>query len=275
MTAKNAGSTILHSIQSTLRALSDDSELLVLVDGGDDDTPDIVSKIQDKRLKLNILSESVGRSAGRNLLAREARNEYLAVTDADDIDLPWRFKMLQKYLVENDAVFANPILFGKPIRTGVLPAPPIGLNSDQIRGTLIFKNPLIHSTSIFSKELFFDMGMYGPFDLGEDYDLWLRMATNGVKMRRVAGYGTLYRQHPKQSIRSSGFTENIENNKNIREKRIGLARLLGFDLEFDKSGRIENEKDALNALCGRDYKMRYEAVGLPPKIKSALKGYES
>jgi glycosyltransferase involved in cell wall biosynthesis len=274
MTAKDASSTIRKSIMATLKALDDDSEIQVLADGCSDDTVSSVKQIKDRRIKLHVSHQTLGRSAGRNLLAQEASKKLLAVTDSDDLDLPWRFNMLRKGLESADAVFANHILFGKPIKTGILPSLPIPLKNDQIRKILLFKNPLNHCTSLFTKTAFMELGMYPDFDSGEDYDLWLRMAISGMNLRRLPGYATLYRQHEKQSIRSNGFRFDIASNQILQSRRKLLASQLGVEIDFDNESNIIEFEPLLDALVGKSAVTRFEITGLPAKVKRLLKGIQ-
>jgi glycosyltransferase involved in cell wall biosynthesis len=63
--ARNAADTIESALRSTLRALPDDAEVLVLDDASSDRTPELVRGIGDRRVKLTVAPENLG-SPGRS-----------------------------------------------------------------------------------------------------------------------------------------------------------------------------------------------------------------
>lgn len=75
---------IKESVESVLSQTFEDLELIVLDDGSTDGTPEIVSKIKDKRLKLIRLTPN-RRYHPRNLGIKMAGGKYIAFQNSDDV----------------------------------------------------------------------------------------------------------------------------------------------------------------------------------------------
>ena len=89
------------AVLSALRQTHRNLEVIVVLDGADKSTEDAVAAIADPRLSLIALAESVGGSEARNVGARAARGNYIALLDDDDEWLPGKldaqFTMAQSY----------------------------------------------------------------------------------------------------------------------------------------------------------------------------------
>lgn len=115
MPAYNAGRYISYTIDSILAQTFQDWELICYDDGSSDDTAAIVEKYAeyDSRIKL-FHGEHSGRGKARNEVLKHCRGEFIAVCDADDVNLPLRFQMQLDFLrthVDISAVGSNLIPF--------------------------------------------------------------------------------------------------------------------------------------------------------------------
>src|SRR5690348_3578656 len=81
--ARNAAQFICESIESVLEQTLQPCEILVIDDGSIDGTAAIVEKFGSPIRLLKQKHQGV--SAARNLGVREARGEYVAFLDADDV----------------------------------------------------------------------------------------------------------------------------------------------------------------------------------------------
>ncbi|MDE7180535.1 MAG: glycosyltransferase [Muribaculaceae bacterium] len=92
-------------IEETLRSVFNQSyanyEIIVVDDGSTDNGPEIVGQLKNARLRL-ISQPNSGVSVARNTGIREARGEYIAFLDADDI---WKPDYLQ---TQNDLITRYP-----------------------------------------------------------------------------------------------------------------------------------------------------------------------
>ena len=59
---------------------------------------------------------------------------------------------------------------------------------------LLLTNPVCHPTMLATREIIDRVGGYRAVP-AEDYDLWMRVASAGGRIRRLAAWGLLYRIH--------------------------------------------------------------------------------
>lgn len=110
MTAYNAQLTIELSIQSLLRQTHPDLEIIVVDDGSNDNTAQIVQNLcrEDHRVSLCTFSENRGCYKARNLGIRHSKGKYITFHDADDIALPDRIECQLSHLLAGKVRFVIP-----------------------------------------------------------------------------------------------------------------------------------------------------------------------
>ncbi len=93
MALHNAAPFVKEAVDSVLAQDFGDFELIVCNDGSTDDGARIVANIakKDERVRLLSNAKNRGYTPTMNRLFNEARGEYIAIMDADDISLPTRF----------------------------------------------------------------------------------------------------------------------------------------------------------------------------------------
>src|SRR5262245_6847102 len=84
----NCRSLVARAISSVLEQDFGDLELLVVDDGSNDGSEDVIRNIVDPRLTYHRLPVNRGPSAARNFGIRTARAGLIAFHDADDLWLP-------------------------------------------------------------------------------------------------------------------------------------------------------------------------------------------
>ncbi len=96
----NGENTIRETIESVLNQTFSDFELIVINDGSQDSTLDILSSIQDPRLQV-FSYPNVGVSVSRNRGLSHAGGEFIAFLDADDLWTPDKLEAQLKTLQQN------------------------------------------------------------------------------------------------------------------------------------------------------------------------------
>ena len=267
VTARNAEKTIQTSVRSALFALGKHDEVIVLLDQCTDETEKRLDAIRDSRVRKVVSETRLGINKSRNALLDLSANEFVAVLDADDICLPWRFWICRRMLGSGDLLFGTAIIFGSQLRPlPVLPQYPIALNPAQVELALCLGNPLVHSTMFGRKVAIQTVGGYSD-SLSEDYDLWLRMVAAGMSLRRLAIPVILYRFHAGQASQVEGFNETVSSNPTLREskrkavesvsKRSNLENLESLDLEVELRSKLYEARPL----------MRLEHAGLPEPLR--------
>jgi glycosyltransferase involved in cell wall biosynthesis len=92
--AYNAGTYIKQCIDSVLKQLGTDDEVIVVDDGSTDETVEIVNNWQDARLKLLRKPFNRGVAAARNWGLKIACGDYIHFLDHDDLWSPGRLEVL-------------------------------------------------------------------------------------------------------------------------------------------------------------------------------------
>ncbi len=174
MPVYNAGKYLPKAIESILRQTFSDFELLIVNDGSTDDSEKTIRSFTDKRIRY-FTQTNQGLIATLNRLIQEARGEYLARMDQDDVAFPERLKIQADFLDKNPDVG----LLGAWVQVidqsndllGTIRYP---LTHSFIRATLALKTCFAHGTIMMRKAL---NPVYShEFLHAEDYDLWCRLA---------------------------------------------------------------------------------------------------
>jgi glycosyltransferase involved in cell wall biosynthesis len=174
----NAEKTIKETIQSVLNQTWQDFELLIINDGSQDATLEVIESIQDPRIKI-FSYPNAGSSASRNRGIAIAKGEYISFIDADDLWTADKLEAQYKALQENSqAAVAYSWTdhideSGQFLRSG----PQQSFTGDVYARLLLEdfigngSNPLIRAQA-FAEVGDFDESLAHS----EDWDLWLRLA---------------------------------------------------------------------------------------------------
>ncbi len=81
---RNRPSLVMRAVNSALRQSYKELEVIVVVDGPDTPSNEVLQQIQDSRIRVIPLAEPVGGSNARNIGADNARGQWVAFLDDDD-----------------------------------------------------------------------------------------------------------------------------------------------------------------------------------------------
>ena len=179
MGALNEEKRLPRAIRSILDQTCRDFELLIVNDGSTDGTPRVLEEFakQDGRVRWFQNASRQGLGGSLNRCAGEARGEFLARMDADDVSLPSRLEEQVCFLdahPEVDIVGTAAYKVDDTGKiTGTMSAEP---DHDRMVRRIYRRNPFIHPSVMMRRVTFARLGGYDEsLPLGcEDYDLWLR-----------------------------------------------------------------------------------------------------
>ena len=167
------------SIDSILQQTYANFEFIIIDDGSNDSTPEILdSYTKDNRIRIFKNSKKLGLSKSFNLGIKKSTGEYIARHDADDISIKNRLFVQKNYLDlhQNVAVVSSSNLYINQLGE-VISVANREANSTITRWRLFFSNPIIHSSTMFRKSIIISCGGYDEnLKHSEDYDLWCRIA---------------------------------------------------------------------------------------------------
>lgn len=175
MASYNARRHIAEALDSITSQSFGDFEIIV-VDDSTDGTADVVEAYSDPRIRLLKNPAKVGISNARNQGIAQARGEFVAFHDADDVSLPGRFQKQIRHLTEHPdiAMVGGQVetLGGDGARGKV---PPRKLNPDC--ADVLAKNCFATSSVMVRRAVLQDVGGFCPaLDCAEDWELWIRIA---------------------------------------------------------------------------------------------------
>jgi hypothetical protein len=90
--SRNRPQIVRRAVQSALSQTCSDLEVVVVVDGPDGITVKVLEQMNDPRVRVIELPESVGASEARNIGAQQARGQWIALLDDDDEWLPTKIE---------------------------------------------------------------------------------------------------------------------------------------------------------------------------------------
>lgn len=201
MPAYNAERYVEEAVRSILGQTFTDFEFLIVDDGSTDGTGPILDRLAatDPRIRL-IRRANGGLVSALNLMLREARGEFVARMDADDIALPDRFARQVEHLrgdpdclaVGSRVVVIDPD--GDPLCEWFPSGTHEEIDAANLEGSK--GSALCHPSVMMRRGPALEIGGYRErFFLAEDMDLWLRMAERG-RLANLSRPVLKYRCHP-------------------------------------------------------------------------------
>ncbi|SEA07976.1 Glycosyltransferase involved in cell wall bisynthesis [Eubacterium aggregans] len=106
MPSWNTGAFIAESIQSVINQTYRQWELIIVDDCSTDNTDEVVSTFNDDRIKYLKNEKNSGAALTRNKAIREAKGEWIAFLDSDDLWQPEKLEKQLGFMNKNGYVFS-------------------------------------------------------------------------------------------------------------------------------------------------------------------------
>lgn len=230
MPAYNSALFIKEAIDSILSQTFSAFEFIIINDGSEDDTENMILSYQDDRIKYLKLESNHGNYHARNQGLKMSKGEYIAVMDADDIAFQNRLKVQKSFLDENTDVLGigTDFLFrinGEKYNQLI--------SYEEIKLMLLRRNCFMHSSLMIRKSIIEELNGYNEiYKYSSDYDLICRIANRG-QIRNISTVLMIYRWHPMQ-ISQCKHSEQL-----LYAKKVRLAYQLDFINKFSLGLSIE------------------------------------
>lgn len=167
------------AIESVLNQTFADFELIVLDDGSTDETPTVLKRYFEPRIR-HITQTNRGLAETLNRGIKLSRGRYIARQDQDDVSRPERFARQVAFLDAHPMcalVGTWAEIWCDNERTNRVHAHPS--DGARLKFELLLNNPFVHSSVMIRRSVLDQVGVYCT-DLNrqppEDYELWSRIA---------------------------------------------------------------------------------------------------
>lgn len=190
MPVYNIENYVKEAIQSIQNQTYNNLEIIVIDDGSNDKTYQIVEELakKDNRIKLYKNETNLNVVKTRNRALSYAIGEFIAMMDGDDISAPDRIEKKVKFLEEN----FDFDLVGCSMKA-------IDINGNEIGQTVHYSNQnlLLESLKyvtpvsqiwVTKKYIYDQLNGYRNIPASEDYDFLLRMTSSGFKYTNLEDY---------------------------------------------------------------------------------------
>lgn len=200
MPVRDGGAWLGAAVDSILDQSCSSLELILVDDHSADGA---IARLPTSDTRL-VLVENQGRgvSSAFNTGLSRARGQFIARMDADDIALPARIEAQLKYFEANPDVGicgACVEIFTEGEVAGGNRRYQQWLNACRspasIRREMFIESPIPNPTAMFRREVITQLGGYRDPDWPEDYDLFLRADSMGIRMGKPAGVLLHWREH--------------------------------------------------------------------------------
>jgi len=217
MSVYNEESYLQESIDSVLINTFRNFEFIVIDDGSNDRSSDIlrIASEQDVRLRVFTNPKNLGIAASTNLALSKCIGSYIAIMDADDISLETRFQTQLDFLNSNPSVdLVGSSVFNLLGQNGRVSSGIKVVPTEKLSELLLKENVIMNPTVMFRRKLY-DSGLVvhnRMYKFTHDYELWTRLALTKT-LANISEPLVMYRLNklPKNSLSSKApFRREVE-----------------------------------------------------------------
>jgi len=189
MPVRNGIRFIEEAIDSALRQLAPEDEIVVVDDASTDATRSVLSGISDRRIRV-LAGSGRGVSSARNIGLAAAAGDFIAFLDHDDLWPPQRHARLLRELVADDSVDCAIGRLRLRMEQDAIALPQLPDMEGRIAPNLSL------CTALFRRRI---LDTVGGFDedmrLCEDTDYFLRLVEHGYRAVSCDVDALIYRRH--------------------------------------------------------------------------------
>lgn len=190
MSVFNGQDYVAAAIDSILAQDMPDFECIVINDGSQDATADILAACTDPRVRVVALPANTNHGIGLSIGLAAAQGDYIAIFDADDVAMPQRLSTQSVFLDANPDVH---ILGSRGIRVALTldneidrPAHPTDDATIKARLLLMNGSSLLHPTTMIRSTFIRQNNLwYLPRKMSVDTAFWIKCVAKGAKFHTL------------------------------------------------------------------------------------------
>jgi glycosyltransferase involved in cell wall biosynthesis len=183
MSAYNVEKYIKEAIDSILSQTFGDFELIIIDDGSEDNTINIIKSYGDRRIRLIEMPHNFINSLNAGINA--AHGKYIAKMDADDVMKPKRLEVQTEFMETHSEIdacgsYANYVAWSDEQIC-------VPLNHNDIACTMLTANAIINPSSFTRRETLKNKHIRYNSDYiyAEDYEFWSDLIMQGCKLANI------------------------------------------------------------------------------------------
>ena len=204
----NGEKFIKESINSIVNQTLQNWELLVGFNNTTDNSKIILNEYTDKRIKIFDYGEDKGKAKTLNKLLLEAKYDWVAIQDDDDIWLEKKLEKQFKFINEFDIIGTSILYIDE--NSNLIGQPNLSLeHSSIVAKSLSGDNQIANTSAIFKKKDALEINGWDVTKDGiEDFDFWLKLIKRNKKIINLSEKLVLHRLHNKSNFNTKKYDLN-------------------------------------------------------------------
>ena len=243
---------IREAIESALKQTYRPIEIIVVDDGSNDDTPEVLEKLASKNSEIRVLHRlNGGPGMARETGRKEARGEFIQYLDSDDLLLPGKFGLQVGGLRKAPECG---ISYGKTLHSGIGQEPELeplkrtGEKFQTLFPALLLSRWWSSSTPLYRRSVTDLVGPWQPLSNEEDWEYEARAGALGVKLHFCSEFVSVTRWHDGNRLHHNGTSDPIKLAHRARAHELILQHARAAGITND-SPEMQNFARQLFHLC--------------------------
>ena len=184
----NAEKFLAAAISSVINQTYEQLEIIIIDDNSSDNSSAIYEAFasKDKRIKIIRKSKNTGAANALNKGIDLASGSYIARMDADDLSEKNRIEKQVEYLIDNPhiGVLGSRAMIIDEEGNNLHEVGPMYFENNTLSFSTYFSQPFVGGAIIGKAEVF-KTHPFRPQSISEDYELWLRLVSKGIKIENI------------------------------------------------------------------------------------------
>ena len=178
----NRSDLVVRAIESVMKQSYANLEIIVVDDASNDNTQEVIDRINDRRLRYIRHQTNLGGAVSRNTGIEAATGEYIAFLDSDDVWLPekieWQLASIQNHPHPDKVVSYTQFQIEQDDKISIQPTRGIDEKEAVADYLFLYNGEIQTSTMMLSRNLMLATGFRPDLKKHQDLDLSLRLEAN-------------------------------------------------------------------------------------------------